>query len=126
MVVLDTSVIIDYLRTRELKRTFFEEISKVVGKKNLAISILTIQELFMGKSAANEKVEEFLIAIINSLSLLPYNFEVAKKAGEISRVKNISFPDAAIAATAMVNNASLFTLNVKDFSGIAGLELYKI
>lgn len=126
MVVLDTSILIDYVRTKGTRKTPFEEISGYVGKRNLAISILTIQELFRGKSAANEEVEKTLLAIINSLAVLPYTFEVAKKGGEISRDYDVSFPDAAIAATSIVNGAQLATLNPKDFTGIPHIELLKL
>ena len=59
------------------------------------------------------------------MNILPYSYEVAQMAGRIARdhKQPIEFPDAAIAATAIVNNASLFTLNQKDFKGIKELEL---
>jgi predicted nucleic acid-binding protein len=37
----------------------------------------------------------------------------------------LSLPDALIAATALVHDLKLYTLNVKDFRFIAGLELYQ-
>jgi len=37
----------------------------------------------------------------------------------------LAVPDALIAATAIVNNVKLYTLNVKDFKFIDELILYK-
>ena len=37
----------------------------------------------------------------------------------------LEFMDAAIAATAILHGAQLFTLNKKDFERIGDLELYK-
>ncbi len=38
----------------------------------------------------------------------------------------IQFADAAIAATAIINGAELYTLNKKDFEKIPGLLLYRL
>jgi predicted nucleic acid-binding protein len=66
--------------------------------------------------------------VLELYQLMPYNYEIAKLAGEIVRDnKNlVEFPDAAIAATALVNEAELLTLNKKHFAGIKGLELFDI
>jgi len=37
----------------------------------------------------------------------------------------LSVPDALIAATALSNNTPLYTLNIKDFQFIPGLQLHK-
>jgi predicted nucleic acid-binding protein len=37
----------------------------------------------------------------------------------------LSLPDALIAATALVHDLKLYTLDVKDFRFIAGLELHQ-
>jgi predicted nucleic acid-binding protein len=37
----------------------------------------------------------------------------------------LSVPDALIAATALQHNLHLYTLNIKDFRFIAGLNLHK-
>jgi predicted nucleic acid-binding protein len=38
---------------------------------------------------------------------------------------NLSLPDALIAATALVHNLELYTLNTKDFQFISNLKLYE-
>lgn len=39
-------------------------------------------------------------------------------------LEGLQIPDALIAATYLVNNLPLYTLNKKDFSNISGLKLY--
>lgn len=125
MVVIDTNVVIDHLRQ---KGSTESALSKLIGQIELteaAISFMSVQELFAGQSTKDREIERWILTIIKPYRLLPYTFEIAKLAGEIDRdSKNqIDFPDAAIAATAILNKASLFTLNKKDFKGIKGLKL---
>ena len=71
-------------------------------------------------------MEQYLLATISPLKILPYTYEVAQLAGEIAR--DLEFPielaDAAIAATTILNGGTLLTLNKKDFSGIKELLIY--
>lgn len=123
MVVIDTSVIIDHLR-RPPQKSKLIKVLKAHPEETLAISVITIQELYEGQSTRNRKSEEDLLATISSLQILAYSFEVAKRAGEIARdlPGPIDLADAAIAATTIVNGGRLFTLNKKDFRGIKELE----
>lgn len=127
MVVLDTNIIIDHLRQTKNKQTHLMMLAEEVVKENLAISIVTVQELYEGKSTKNETTEEYLLSTISPLKILSYTYETAQLAGEIARDLNrpIELADAAIAATVIVNGASLFTLNKKDFRGIESLELFE-
>lgn len=125
MVILDTNILIDYIRRPDSAGSNLVKLIKTVSAENLAISIITIQELYVGQSSKILQEEQIFLTIIESLNVLPYEFEIAKLAGEIMRdSKNpVFFADAAIAATAILNNAKLFTLNKKDFQGIKGLKL---
>lgn len=123
MVILDTSVIIDHLRTRG--KGYLLDIAKGIPKQNLAISTITIQELYEGQSTKDERKEKDMLSVISPLTILPYTFETAQLAGEIARdlARPIELADSAIAATAIQNGAALATLNKKDFVGIESLEL---
>lgn len=124
MVILDTSVVIDHLRrTRDqsiLIKLFEKEKDKVFG-----ISIVTIQELYEGKSTRDAAREGHLLSVLGLLEILPYNLETAKLAGEIARDQKepIEFADAAIAATSIINEAELYTLNVRHFEAVPGLKV---
>ncbi|OHA64438.1 MAG: hypothetical protein A2940_02300 [Candidatus Wildermuthbacteria bacterium RIFCSPLOWO2_01_FULL_48_29] len=128
MVVLDTNIIIDHLRQSSVKDTIFQSLVKNTPKSDLAISIITVQELYEGSSTRKRTEEEQLLTTLSFLRILPYTFDVAQRAGEIARDlgRSIEIPDAAIAATTLLNEASLLTLNQKDFEGIQGLELVRL
>ncbi|OGK10219.1 hypothetical protein A2767_02095 [Candidatus Roizmanbacteria bacterium RIFCSPHIGHO2_01_FULL_35_10] len=68
----------------------------------------------------------YLLSIISNLEILPYNYDVSRLAGKIIRdtSRYVGFADAAIAATAVVNDAELFTLNKKDFQDIKGIHFF--
>lgn len=122
---MDTSILIDYLRRPGKVNLPLEELTQLYPKERLAISMLSVQELYSGKSSRESVKEKLFLELVEVLEILPYSYSVAKLAGEITRDfgKSIGFPDAAIAATAILNKASLFTLNKKDFQGINKLKL---
>ncbi|MFH1890139.1 MAG: PIN domain-containing protein [Candidatus Kuenenbacteria bacterium] len=128
MVVLDTNIIIDHLRQSLNKISFLRRIEDKINRENLAISIISIQELYEGKSTQYKNQEQYLLATISPLKILPYTYETAQLAGEIARdlKQNIELADAAIAATAIINGASLITLNKKHFLNINHLQLQDI
>ena len=122
--ILDTNIIIDHLRLGNPANSIFANIMNKHPKKDLAISIITVQELYGGQSTRENEVGRAIIGMISQLKILPYTHDVAKYAGEIARDLNspISLADAAIAATTLLNKARLLTLNKKDFQGIKNLE----
>lgn len=126
MVVLDTNVIIDHLRQGADKETALMRAAKQTARENLAISMLTIQELYEGKSTREKDKEGHLLSTISPLKILPYTYEIAQLAGEIARdlKEPIELADAAIASTAILNGAFLFTLNKKHFEKIPEIKLW--
>jgi len=124
VVVLDTNIIIEHLR-RHGKNSPLLSLGKKFPNELFALSIISIQELFEGKSTRERQEEEFLLATLGPLKVLPYTFEIAQKAGEIARDldRRVDLADAAIASTVIINGARFFTLNKKDFAGIKDLEL---
>lgn len=124
MVILDTNILIDALR-RKSGATLLERMLETISKEDLAISVISIQELYQGKSVTESEKEKDMQTLLAPLKILPYSYDVAKQAGEIVREKHytITFADAAIASTAIINHIPLFTLNQKDFSGIPELVL---
>lgn len=125
MVILDTSILIDHLRQPKNTATIFTNILEKMPQENFAISVITIQELYRGTSTREKDKEQDLLAILKHLKILPYTKNIAQLGGKIGRDTRhpIELPDAAIAATAIINGAHLYTLNKKDFEGIIDLEL---
>ena len=126
MVVLDTSIIIDHLRSSRSRPSLLRDIVEKYPKESFALSLLSVQELYEGQSSLSEAKEKDLLATISPLKLLPYTYEIAKSAGIIARDvgRSIELADAAIAATAIANRAKLYTLNLRDFRDIPHLDLW--
>lgn len=129
MVIVDTNIIIDHLRLQD--RTQDSRLIALVKQQpqeTLALSMISVQELYEGESTKDEQKEQYLLATISPLTILPYTYEVAQRAGEIARdlTRPIELADAAIAATALLHTSTFFTLNQKDFHGIKGLVFAKL
>jgi len=127
MVVLDTNILIDHLRRKKSIDSVLSRFLQDNPNENIAISILTIQELFTGQSSREPQIEQIIFDLIDPYKKLEYSFQIAKLAGELSRDSKSQpqFADAAIAATCILNDAKLLTLNQKDFTGIKELEIIK-
>lgn len=130
VIVIDTSIIIDHLRRRSVGGfTLLEQlIEKFSSEDSITVSLITIQELYRGLSTRNISEEQRLLQVISPYATLPYTYEVAELAGKITRDSKVpvEFADAAIAATAILNDASLATLNKRHFKDISGLELFEL
>jgi|SRR3989344_6351533 len=128
MVILDTNIIIDHLRSGGDKSSLLETVIKRYVDEVFCLSVISVQELYQGKGSKKENEDKRMETAMEVYQLMPYTYEVAKIAGQIVRDNKelISFPDAAIAATAMVNGAQLLTLNKKHFEGIKELKLFEL
>ena len=128
MVILDTSLIIDHLRQGSSGSTKLEKIAKKEGKDSLAISVITLQELYEGKSTRNDRKLGYMLSVLGPLKIFDYSMEVAELAGILARDSKISmeFADVAIAATCIFNGFPLYTLNLKYFKDMPDLELYSL
>jgi len=121
--VIDTSIFIEFLRAKDKTKTNLYELSESI---NLHISSVTYYELLMG--ATDETKMDDIFKLTNDLPVLPFDDSVALKSSEIfhslrKQNKMIEFRDIFIAATCMVYQLPLKTLNTKHFSRITGLTL---
>ena len=123
-VLIDTSIIIDYLRQKDKKKTtLFQLVQK---NDELFASILTHAESYAGKSIWERKdAQEALEILFSNITILPLEENLSKNAGKISARNNVDIVDAIIAATAISHNLPLITLNIKDFEKIDGIKLFK-
>ena len=128
MVILDTNIIVDYIRQPREKKTVLDKLFDKYADNSdtLAISIITVQELFEGKSTANKKNELFLQKLLACFEILPYTYDVAVLAGKMARDTHAptEFADLAIAATSVCANSSLVTLNTKHFKFLPDVRLF--
>jgi len=58
MVILDTNIIIDHLRQPEGADTAFRIISRQIAKEDLALSVVSVQELWEARSTREKKKED--------------------------------------------------------------------
>ena len=125
MVIVDTNIIIDHLRQTPDTNSLLRYLEEKIGRNNIGLSVISIQELYVGKSTNHVLAESLMMKTISQFRLLPYTIEVAVVAGKIVRelANPLQFADAAIAATAIHHRAKLYTLNKKDFLGINSLEI---
>ena len=125
MVIVDTNIIIDHLRFEQKQASHLMRLVQNNPKETIGLSVVSVQELYEGMSTRVEEKEQYLLATISPLQILPYTYEVAQLAGKIARDtgRPIELADAAIAATAIMNGAQLCTLNTKDFVDIKQVVL---
>jgi tRNA(fMet)-specific endonuclease VapC len=121
--VIDTSLFIEHLRAPDKMQT---TLATLPSGTAFFISSVTIYELYCGVKEPSQAEEIELLT--KRITELPFDKLVAIQAGLIyyqlrKRNKLICTGDILIAATALVYNQPVKTLNVKDFSRIDGLSL---
>lgn len=125
-VILDSSVIIEYLRKKRKERlkTLFFNLNQ---KENFSLQIpfICVAELYGGESTRRETVATEISKIISGLEIIFPDFEILVKAGKLFRDQKIKLPDAFIAAIALRDDSPLATLNLGDFQKIPNLKIHK-
>ncbi len=125
-VILDTDVVSHLSRGGIIAEAYIKHIEG----KLLAISFITVGELYFGAEKANwgEKKRKQLETILRNYVVIPYDHEIARCYGRLvaERQKNgirIEQNDAWIAACVVRHKVPLITHNAKHFKTITDLEL---
>ncbi len=123
IILLDTSVLIDYFRKTKKENTFFVELSERYDF--FAISVVTKFEIYIGSNALQK---DFWDSVFENFTILPLTEECIDMAVEIQQKlkmigQTIDFADLLIAATAKFNGLAIASLNIKHFNRIIDLEL---
>jgi len=121
--LIDTSIIIDYLRDHKPTVNLVDEL--LVKNNQFYISVLTQAELYSGKSSRKYAFKHALSGLMVAFKKIPLDESTAVKAGHLKRDYNVTLFDAIIAATAIGNRLILFTRD-KDFVKIEGLKKLKV
>lgn len=122
MILCDTNILIEFYKSnpqtiQELRR---------IGLNQLAISVVTQAELYYGALNKSElfRIKKHLL----SMHVLPIDEKVSAEFLNLmesySLSHKLSVPDALIAATALVHQIELYTLNTRDFQFIPSIKLY--
>lgn len=120
-VLIDTSILIEHLRKQNKQKSILYNIA---NRYNLYLSTVAEFELYIGATDPQKRreVQEVLAWCI----VLPLTSDIAQTAATVYqqlRAKNqlIEIRDILIAATALVHNLPLMTLNTGHFNRISGL-----
>ncbi len=110
--LIDTDVIIDYLRGRLDAVLYLENLTE-----SLLISTITVAEVYSGVREGKER--NALNTFFSTFELVSINEEIAINGGlyrrDYGKSHNVGLADALIAATAEFKGATLVTLNKKHF-----------
>lgn len=124
-VIVDGSIIIDYLRGGKKWDKFINYIER---DTQLFLPTVVIFELFSGSSTRNGRKLQEMIAFIHEFQRIDLSESIAKAAGELFRdvTTKLEVPDYIIAASALEIGGTVVTLNTKHFQKIPGLKIYPL
>ncbi|TVS02673.1 MAG: type II toxin-antitoxin system VapC family toxin [Cyanobium sp. PLM2.Bin73] len=116
LLVIDSDVLIDYLRDQPQAVAFLEG-----SERQLAACVITVAELYVGVRDGDER--QHLDAFVSSFELLNVGPAAAVQAGlwrrHYGRSHGTGLADALIAATAEGAGGTLVTLNRRHFPMLA-------
>jgi tRNA(fMet)-specific endonuclease VapC len=123
MILLDTSVLIELFRARDKSKTLFFQLSE--NEEEFAVSSITHYEIYIG---ANIKQVDFWTRFFRFVGVIPFDKKCSIEAAKIykdlkAKNKLIELPDLFIAATALTNDFSIATCNVRHFERIVNLTI---
>jgi predicted nucleic acid-binding protein len=112
--ILDTDIVIDFLRRREYARKI---LNHWADEGLLAISSLTHLEIYQGMKTGEEKATN---SFLDGLITIDVDISIARQAGALlrnlrSKGITIGITDAIIAATALQFGVSLITNNIEHY-----------
>jgi tRNA(fMet)-specific endonuclease VapC len=124
MILVDTSVLIDYFRKQNKEKVILFELFS--QKEDLAISVITKYELMIG---SNKLQDSFWNTLLDSIKIFSLDEAIVDETILIKKelkVKNneIGLADMIIAATARFNKIKLITLNYNHFKKVTNLKVY--
>lgn len=119
-VLLDSDILIDYLRGRPEAIAYLESLTVP-----LRVSAMTIAELYAGVREGAER--PVLAKFLEAFEPIPVDAEVAQRGGLFRRdfgpSHNTGLADALIAATAEREGITLVTLNARHFPMLKAVEV---
>ena len=117
--LIDSNAVIDYLSGKlpENGKRFMDNVINEIPN----ISVITKIEVLGFKTT--EKAEQLLKGFMDDSVITGLTEEIVEQTIEIRKEHKIKMPDAIIAATALIDQMTVITRNVKDFEKIEGLEV---
>lgn len=121
MVLCDTNIFIHAFNGRQSTIDRLQEI----GLEQVAISVITVMELYQGMSNKTELAR--MKRKIRYYDVLEIDSSISRLAASLIEnfrlSNNLQIPDAIIGATAVIHQIPFYTYNIKDFDFIPGINL---
>ena len=114
--LIDSNIIIDF-SAKKLAGKQYEYVAEIIDNFP-QISVINKIEL-LGFEVVPPQIKLF----IDQVSIIGLDDEVVDLTIALRKEYKIKLPDAIIAATALANDLTIVTNNIKDFSNISGLQL---
>jgi predicted nucleic acid-binding protein len=102
--LLDTNVIIDFLKQKDATFDLFS----LLSQNECFVSVITKLELLKYPTITPDE-EKIINEFLNLLPVIPINAAIERETIALSRSTKLKLPDAIIGATAIVYNAKLVT-----------------
>jgi predicted nucleic acid-binding protein len=120
MKVVDTDIFIDLFRGLPQALPYLRD-----HADEITFSAITEGELLSGSICNDDKEREKVFHVLSQFDKIPVDNPLIQVAADIRRKYGMELPDAIVAASALITEATLITRNVRDFQKIQGLELEK-
>ena len=122
MILCDTDIFIEAFKNNTLATGSLRRI----GFQNIALSAITLMELYFGALNKRELVK--IKSRLKKLEIINLDQKITETAINMieryAKSHGLHIPDALIAATAICRGLQLLTYNVKDFKFVEGIRLY--
>ena len=119
-VLIDTDVLIDYLRGQADAVVYLESVAE-----RLVISAITVAELYAGVREGTERLA--LETFLSAFEIVFVDQAISQRGGlyrrDLGKSHGVGLADALIAATAEELGVTLVTLNQKHFPMLANLTV---
>lgn len=127
-VLIDTSVIVDHLRSRRRKPTSLQRLLRQYRDGGCYISAITVFEVEYGSARAGR--ESDLAPILPSVRIIPFGRAEAEAAARlqaqlISENAQIGYRDLFLAGTCLAHGLPIATKNWEHFERVSGLKVIK-
>jgi len=124
-ILIDTDVVIEYLRSKEKSST---ELIKLLHKHDALLSSISEFELYLG--AKTDRHQSDLEMIFSEVEVIPFDFGCGRIAADIWKDlelahQHLEIKDVFIASIAIYNKVWLGTFNEKHFKGIEKLKIWQ-
>ncbi len=116
-IIIDTSVLVEYLRTGKGK------LPEVHEKFDLVISSVSIAEILASKTFIDASLEEEVNTFVSKyFKVREVSEDIAKVAAKVIRDHGLNFVSSVIAATAISGNHKLLTIKKGDYSKVDNIQ----